>query len=143
MRHAAARGADRDVGILAGVVRGLGVAPLAFAPRRYRDVVLLGSEGAEASGDELDVVRGSRSAGVCLRGDCAAGTLAKRELDIVVVGMVGRAEIELDGLDVSGRHERGLDQQELVDRPAFDRIVNDLDLALRSERKPAPDEQQG
>jgi len=56
--------------------------------------------------------------------------------------MVGGAEVELDGLDVLGRHERGLDHQKLVDGPALDRIVDDLDLALGSEREPAPDEHQ-
>jgi hypothetical protein len=53
--------------------------------------------------------------------------------------MSGRAEIELRGLDVSGRHEFRLNEQKLVDGPALDCLLLDLDLALSAERGAAPE----
>jgi hypothetical protein len=52
-------------------------------------------------------------------------------------------EIELDGLDVFGRHERGLDQQELIDGPALDGVVDDLDFPLGRQCDTAPEQQRG
>jgi hypothetical protein len=53
------------------------------------------------------------------------------------------AEVELGRLDVFGRHERGLDQEKLIDGPALDWILNDLNFALRSKSGAAPKQQQG
>jgi hypothetical protein len=53
----------------------------------------------------------------------------------------GGTEVELRGLDVLRWYERGVDQKELIDGPALDRIVDDLDVILRSKRETAPKQQ--
>jgi hypothetical protein len=94
-------------------------------------------------GHELRVKRDFGGIGVRFRCDRPSCALAEGQLDVVVVWFGRCAEVELGGLDVFRRNERRLDQQELIDGPAPDRFLLDLDVTLRSKGEPVPGDEQG